>query len=95
MTARWALGGTMIVSCKAAGCSKVVPEKIAFCAPHWAMIPKTTQQAITTAYIHGQGATRKPSEAWKKAVAQAVCAIAKIEGVTVGPVWRQLAGEEA
>lgn len=47
--------------CHAHGCSRAVPARFLFCAPHWHATRKTLQNAIWNEYRAGQEERKDPS----------------------------------
>jgi len=67
-------------SCHAFGCTRSIPPKLLFCAPHWKMTETNTQRLIWLTYRKGQEIDKAPSPAYLCAQALAVADVARREG---------------
>lgn len=78
--------------CHARGCDVPVPRRLLMCGAHWRLVPRQIQAAIWRTYRPGQERDTQPSAAYLQAAAQAVVAVAELEGRAVP--WTTL-GEES
>lgn len=58
--------------CHAQNCDKPVAPHLLMCARHWAMVPKSIQQAVYANYRRGQEKDKNPSKAWMTAAVAAI-----------------------
>lgn len=75
--------------CHAIGCDRVVPPKLFMCATHWKRLPRRHQEAIWRTYRRGQEIRKDPSVAYLVAQAEAVLAMAIIDGRSADELARQ------
>jgi len=67
-------------TCHADGCSVEVAPAMFACLPHWRMVPKPLQRALTRVYVPGQELTKQPTRAYMLVQMRCRLAIAMKEG---------------
>ncbi len=78
-------------TCHALGCDTPVASRFLMCGYHWFFVPQACQRAVYAAYVPGQGRTTTPTDAYWRAAARAIIAVAEHEGVTIPPLYRTMA----
>lgn len=66
-------------TCHAHGCTEHVPPELLMCRHHWRLVPTPLKRAVLRFYRPGQEISKRPSDAYLVAAANAINAVAELE----------------
>ncbi|MFZ5621142.1 MAG: hypothetical protein ACOY5W_08995 [Pseudomonadota bacterium] len=66
-------------ACRAHGCCSQIPPELLLCGRHWKMVPKELKRALWKLSRPGSDATKRTSDRYLTAAANAINAVAEIE----------------
>lgn len=78
-------------NCAANGCAAKVDRRYLMCRRHWARVPIAIQRLVYRHFRPGQLEDLRPSRPWYEAAADAVEAVARLEGRDETNTFRRIA----